>query len=219
MRIILLLVAGTALAAPVVQWGNLPLSFELNQGQAPADIRYLARGSSYTLYLAGGETLLAGQKQSALRTRFSGANLSARIQGEARQPSTSNYFVGNDPRRWQASVPNYDRVRYAAIYPGIDLLYYGKDGHLEYDWIVAPGADPARIRMVFEQADQVAIDKDGDLLIRTGESIYRHKRPVVYQQIAGRRVPIQGEWKLHGREGSFRIGAYDHSQELVIDPP
>ena len=219
MRAILLLVAATAMAAPAVKWGNIPLSFELNNGQAPKEVRYLARGSSYTLYLASGETLLAGRKEAPLLTRFSGANLSASVEAEARQSSTSNYFVGNDPQQWRASVPNYERVRYTAIYPGIDLLYYGKDGYLEYDWIVSPGADPARIHLVFEHADRLAIDQHGDLVIRKGDSMYRHKRPVVYQQVAGRRVTVNGEWNLHGREGSFRIGAYDHSKELVIDPP
>ena len=218
MRATLLLIAGTAIAAPAVKWGNIPLSFEPNTGQASAEVRYLARGSSYTLYLSCGETVLGGHNQTGLRTEFSGANLSARITGEAPQASTSNYFVGNDRSKWRTSVPNYGMVRYAGIYRGIDLLYYGKDGDLEYDWILSPGADPAMIRMVFRRADHVRIDEHGDLVIRTGNNEYRHKRPVIYQEVAGKRVPVAGGWKLHGREGSFRIGAYDHNQELVIDP-
>jgi uncharacterized protein (TIGR03437 family) len=219
MRTALLLIAGTAMAAPTVRWGNIPLSFEPNRGQAPSNIQYLARGSSYTLYLAGGETLLATRGQSPLRTRLAGANALARITGEAPQASTSNYFVGSDPGKWHASVPNYGRVRYAGVYPGIDLVYYGKDGHLEYDWIVAPGADPAKIRMIFENTDQPRIDAQGDLVLAADHSEYRHRRPVIYQEIDGRRVPVAGRWILQGREGSFRIGRYDHSKELVIDPP
>jgi len=138
MRAVFVFIAGTAMAAPAVRWGNIPLSFEPNRGQAPAEVRYLARGSSYTLYLACGETVLAPHAQSPLRTRLLGANLSVRITGEAPQVSTSNYFVGSDPRKWHTSVPNYGRVRYSGVYPGIDLLYYGKDGQLEYDWIVSP---------------------------------------------------------------------------------
>jgi uncharacterized protein (TIGR03437 family) len=219
MRVTLLLLAGTAMGAPAVKWGNIPLSFEPNTGQASAEVRYLARGSSYTLYLAGGETMLAGRNQSPLRTKLSGANLSARITGEAPQAATSNYFVGNDPRKWHTSIPNYEKVRYGGVYPGIDLLYYGKDGNLEYDWIVSPGADPTTIRMVFERADQLSIDKHGDLVISVANNEYRHKRPVIYQEIAGERVLVAGAWKLHGTEGSFRIGAYDHNKVLVIDPP
>jgi uncharacterized protein (TIGR03437 family) len=105
------------------------------------------------------------------------------------------------------------------VYPGIDLVYYGKDGHLEYDWMVSPGADPAMIRMTFESADRLRIDKDGDLVIRTGESEYRHKKPVIYQEIGGQRISVAGRWTLHGKEGSFHIGAYDHGKGLVIDPP
>ncbi len=163
--------------------------------------------------------MVSGRTGSSLRTRLSGASPSARVTGENPQTSTSNYFTGNDSRKWQTSVPNFGRVRYAGVYPGVDLVYYGKDGHLEYDWIVSPGADPARIRMIFENTDRLRIDKKGDLVIRTGESEYRHKRPVVYQETGGQRVPVAGTWTLHGKEGSFHIGRYDHRKELVIDPP
>jgi uncharacterized protein (TIGR03437 family) len=219
MRICFLLIAGTAMAAPAVQRGNIPLSFEPNAGQASAQVRYLARGSSYTLYLACGEIVFAGRNQSPLRTRLSGANPSLRIAGEGPQDSRSNYFIGNDPAKWRTSVPNFARVRYAGVYPGIDLVYYGKDGNLEYDWIVSPGADPQKIRMIFESTDQLRIDKQGDLVIRTGGNEYRHKKPAIYQEVAGKRVPVAGSWTLHGDEAGFRLGAYDRGKELVIDPP
>jgi hypothetical protein len=103
---------------------------------------------------------------------LSGANLSARIAGEVPQDSRSNYFIGNDPAKWRASVLNFARVRYAGVYPGIDLVYYGKDGNLEYDWIVSPGADPQKIRMIFESTEQSRIDKQGDLVIRAGGNEY-----------------------------------------------
>jgi uncharacterized protein (TIGR03437 family) len=199
--------------------GQHPLSFEPNRGQAPARVRYLATGSAYTLYLGSDETVLATPGQSPLRTRLSGANPAARMTGQDPQASTSNYFVGSDPRNWQTSVPNYGRVRYTGVFPGIDLVYYGKDGHLEYDWIVSPGADPSKIRMIFEASDQARIDKQGDLVMSLGNSEYRHKKPVVYQEIAGHRVPVAGAWTLRGNEGSFRLGAYDHRRELIIDPP
>ena len=207
------------MAAPTVRWGNIPLGFELNTGQASGEVRYLARGSAYTLYLGCGETVLAGRNEPPLRTKFPGANPSARIMGEARQESISNYFVGNDPGKWRTSVPNYGVVRYSGVYPGIDLVYYGKDGNLEYDWIVSPGADPGTIRMRFGSADQLRIDAQGDLVIKAGSSEYRHKKPVIYQEADGKRVPVAGRWILHGKEGGFHIGSYDRRKELVIDPP
>jgi len=171
------------------------------------------------LYLTQAEAVLAPSKGRPLREKFTQANLSARIVGEAQQPSASNYFVGNDPAKWRASIANYGRVRYSGVYPGIDLVYYGREGNLEYDWIVAPGADPRRIRIAFENADRLRIDRQGDLVITSGDSEYRHKKPTLYQQIAGRRVAVSGSWILHGNESSFRIGAYDPGKELVIDPP
>src|SRR5579872_7370940 len=117
MRLLFFLAASTALAAPVVHWAHVPLSFEPNAGQAPADVSFLARGSSYSLCLGRGSMTLAGKDRSLLRTRLVGANLSAGIHGESRQTSTSNYFVGSDPRQWHESVPNYGRVRYAGVYP------------------------------------------------------------------------------------------------------
>jgi uncharacterized protein (TIGR03437 family) len=219
MRVLLVLVAGTALAAPAVHWTDIPLSFEPNAGHAPAEVSYLARGGSYTLYLAGGTTVLAGKDQSRLRTKLLGANRNARVTAEGRQSSTSNYFVGNDPSKWHASVPNYGRVRYTGVYPGIDLVYYGNEGNLEYDWILAPGADPQRIRMRFEGAGRLRIDKQGDLVIRSGKNEYRHKKPLIYQEAAGKRVAVAGNWTLHGDEAGFHLGVYDRGRELVIDPP
>jgi uncharacterized protein (TIGR03437 family) len=219
MRACFLLLAGTALAAPAIQQSNLPLSFEPNTGQASAGVRFLARGRTYMFYVASGETVLTGKDHSALRTKFSGANLAAGITGEVRQVSTTNYFLGSDPAKWRTSVPNFEKVRYAQVYKGIDLVYYGNDGNLEYDWIVSPGSDPRDIRMTFEGADRLKIDRNGDLVILAGKSKYRHKRPSIYQEVAGKRVAVSGAWTLRGKEGSFRVGTYNHSKELVIDPP
>lgn len=217
MRLLFLLFASTAAAAPVIQWSKIPLSFE--PGKTPVEASYLARGTSFSLSVAPGSMLAAGKGRTRLRTKLVGANPSARATGEDRQSSTSNYFVGSDPRQWRTAVPNYAKVRYSAVYPGIDLVYYGNEGTLEYDWIVGPGADPQTIRMEFEGADRLRIDKHGDLVIRAGKDEYRHKRPQIYQQTADRRVPVSGDWVLKGKEGSFRVGPYDRSKELIIDPP
>ncbi|HTB16450.1 MAG TPA: SBBP repeat-containing protein [Bryobacteraceae bacterium] len=216
---ILFMIAGMVMAAPSVKSAEVALSFEANRGQAATDVRYLARSNTYALYLACGEALLYGWQGSPLRTRLKGVDPSCRITGEAPQASTSNYFVGSDPRKWHTAIPNFARVRYSGAYRGIDLIYYGKDGHLEYDWIVSPGADPGLIRMTFEPADRLRIDRHGDLVIQVGKNIYRHKKPVVYQEVAGKRVPVAAAWILREKEGSFRLGGYDRSKELVIDPP
>jgi hypothetical protein len=215
---LLLFTACTAMAAPGVKWGDISLSFEPNMGQEPAEVRYLARGSSYTLYLADGETVLAGHNQAPLRMKLFGANLGARVEGEGQEVSISNYFVGNDPSKWRTSVPNYGRARYRGLYPGIDLVYYGHHGSLEYDWVVSPGADPKAIRLTFDGTNRVRIDQQGDLVVRLGKNEYRHKKPVVYQDVAGKRIEVAGTWVLHGKEAGFRIGAYDRRQTLVIDP-
>ena len=205
-------------AATFVKWGDIPLSFEPNLGQESPEVRYLARGSSYTLSLAAAEILLSGHNQAPLKMQLSGANAAPRIVGEDEQASTSNYLVGNDPSKWRTSVPNYGKTRYQNVYPGIDLVYYGHDGSLEYDWIVSPSADPRRIRLRFDSADHVRVDEQGDLVIELGKTEYRHKRPVVYQEVGGKRIEISGTWSLRGKEAGFQIGAYDRRQPLIIDP-
>ncbi len=217
--LLLLVVMGAAMAAPAEKWRSVPLSFEPNTGQTADKVHYLARTGNFVLYLTDGGTLIAGRNQSPLRTTFAGAALSSPIRAEKRQASVTNYFIGNDPLKWRVGLPNYEQVRYAGVYPGTDLVYYGNQGRLEYDWIVAPGGDPSNIRMIFENAERTRIDKHGDLVIRVGNSEYRHQRPLVYQQISGKRVKVAGAWVLHGNEGRFRIGSYDRSRELVIDPP
>ncbi len=204
--------------APCVTWGDIPLSFEPNVGQEPPEVRFLTRGSSYTLYLADAELLLTGRNQSPLRMKLLGANPAPRIVGERPQVSTSNYLVGNDPGKWRTSVPNYGGARYRGVYPGIDLLYYGHDGNLEYDWVVSPSADPRRIRLRFDGADRLRLDAQGDLVIELGKSEYRQRKPVVYQEVAGKRTEISGTWLLRGNEAGFRIGTYDRAQPLIIDP-
>ena len=216
---LLILSVGAAIAAPAEKWRGVSLGFEPNTGQAAPQVRYLARTSNFVLYLTDGGTVVTGRHRSQLRTTFAGATLSAPIRGEKQQASVTNYFVGNDPLKWRVGLPNYEQARYAGVYPGIDLVYYGSEGRVEYDWIVAPGADASKIRMVFDNAERTRVDKDGALVIRVRGGEYRHKRPFVYQEISGKRVTVAGAWVLHGNEGRFRIGSYDRSRQLVIDPP
>lgn len=216
---LLVLSVSMAIAAPAGAWRGVSLGFEPNTGQAAPEVRYLARTGNFVLYLTDRGTLLAGRNGSPLRTTFAGASPSAPIRGEKQQASVTNYFLGNNPLQWRAGLPNFEQARYPGVYPGIDLVYYGNQGSVEYDWIVAPGADPSQIRMEFENPKRVRIDGHGDLVIRVGDGEYRHKRPLVYQEISGKRVAVTGAWVLHGNEGRFRIGTYDRARPLVIDPP
>jgi uncharacterized protein (TIGR03437 family) len=140
------------------------------------------------------------------------------MEGAKQLPGHSNYFIGNNPRQWQANVPTYEEVRYRSVYPGVDLVFYGKQREFEYDFIVAPGADAARIRLQF--GSPVSLDADGALHVRQGgEELVQHP-PVVYQvDDRGARGSIPGRYRL-ARSGqvSFELGTYDHSRPLVIDP-
>ncbi|MEO6725810.1 MAG: hypothetical protein ABIU20_02865 [Blastocatellia bacterium] len=153
-------------------YGQLPLRFEANRGQADKQVRFLARHQNSTLFLTPQETLLnlrQGEdgKQSTLRTKLIGANRQACVRGVAEMPGTMNYFLGNDPKQWRTGVSTFERVKYEAIYPGVDLVFYGSQGELEYDFIVAPNADPQRIKMSFAGARGVRLDEAGDLVIAT----------------------------------------------------
>src|SRR5262249_4266209 len=131
----------------------------------------------------------------------------------------SNYLIGNDPTQWHTDVASYSKVKYRAAYPGIDLVYYGNQRQLEYDYVVAPGADPGAIHLAFDGTQRVTLDGDGNLVLHTaGGDVVEHA-PVVYQELGGIRQAVGGQYML-GNDGQvgFAVGAYDHSRPLVIDP-
>jgi uncharacterized protein (TIGR03437 family) len=186
------------------------LAFEPNHGQADPRVRYLARGPGYTLLLGSTEAALS-RPDGALRLRFSGANPSPRAAPLHPQPAYTRYYQGS----FQARVPRYSRVRFDQLYPGIDVLYYSRHGELEYDLHVAPGADPGRIRLEFDGVRRLRLSPDGDLLLDTSAGVVRQHRPAIHQD--GR--PISGGYVLLGRrQAGFRLGPYDRSRPLVIDP-
>ena len=192
-----------------------PLSFEPDQGEADGNVQYLSRAQGYALLLTTREVVLAGRDSSVLRMKLVGANHQARIEGLDRLPGISNYFLGADPAKWRTSVPNYGRVALREVYPGIDLVFYGNRGELEYDWLVAPGGDPKRIRVKLEGSEDMLIEPNGDLVVNAA---VRQRKPVVYQMVGGRRKEIEGGYSLRGREVAFRVAAYDTRSPLVIDP-
>jgi hypothetical protein len=215
-------------------YGRLPLSFEPNRGQADARVRFLARGSGYRIFLTPAEAVLgldvaspgpaAGEAPKStpaavLRMRLSGANPHPLLLGTRRLPGTVNYLLGNDPRRWRAGVPTFAEVRYHDVYPGIDLSYYGRQGRLEYDFVVRPGADPNAIALRFAGARHLNLTSGGDLLLRVGGGELRLQKPHVYQELGGARRDVRGRYVRTGADAiGFGLGAYDASRPLVIDP-
>jgi uncharacterized protein (TIGR03437 family) len=161
----------------------------------------------------------AAEPKAVVRMQLAGANASPPLRAESALGGHSNYFLGDDPSQWLRHVPHYGRVWAEGVYPGIDLTYYGSQGRLEYDFLVAPGRDPSLIELTFEGIERLAIDDAGDLVLATSSGELRQQRPIVYQQAAGEKRLIAGDYALRGkRRIGFRLGEYDQSLPLVIDP-
>jgi Beta-propeller repeat len=163
--------------------------------------------------------LATANRQLAITMKLVGANPSAQIEGVDRLPRISNYFIGNDPKKWRTNIPNYSRVRYRDIYPGIDLVYYGNPDQLEYDVVVAPGVDPQSFLIAFEGADDLSINGNGDLVMEiAGAQILQHK-PQVYQWFEGRQTSISAKYRINAEKHvAFSVGDHDVAQPIFIDP-
>ncbi|EGV15882.1 DUF7948 domain-containing protein [Thiocapsa marina] len=269
-------------------YGRLPLHFEANQGQSAEEVKFLARGPGYGLFLTEGELVMslrrgtpdgtpasrreserhfplhaaarkrpdsasaneAAQRtavetqppvQTLLRLGFEGANVAPRIAGLEPLGGHSNYLLGNDPGKWRTAIPHYGRVKVSQLYPGIDLVLYGNPQHLEYDFLVAPGADPGQIRLSLRGAEGLRINDRGDLVLTVPGGEIVQKAPSIYQEIEGERKPVAGGYRLlsadSGKLGGdvtgasklafvpdtparigFHLAAYDPNEPLVIDP-
>lgn len=200
---------------------NLPLSFQPNYGQTDPEVNFLARGDGYQLFLTANAAVFSfadRECQATLRMQLTGANAHARVETSNRLPGVDNYLIGNQRRQWQTNVPNFGRVSYREIYPGIDLTYYGNQQQLEYDFELKPGADPNRIRLSAADADVVQVDANGELLIKIASGEVRQHKPIVYQEIKGRRTAVAGRFVVYGKEVGFAVGQYDKTQPLTIDP-
>lgn len=168
----------------------------------------------------GDEPTLESNQPSIVRMKLIGSNLFASAEHIGELPGKSNYFIGNDPKKWVTGISNYSKVRFRSVYRGIDLAYYGDQRNLEYDFNVAPGANPETIKFSFEGSKRARIDANGDLVLMTldGQEI-RHRRPVAYQEKNGKRQQVEARYVMNRRGGvRFSIGRYDRSKELVIDP-
>jgi len=213
-------------------FGRLPLTFEMNAGQTSPEVSFLSRGSGYTAYLTAGSMVLslrtggaAGMTNPSLTGRASvqlslvDAASTPAVVGENAQPGKVNYFLGNDPTQWHTNVPTYGRVRYKNVYPGIDLVYYGSNYQLEYDFEIQPGADPRKIQLAIQGASQIRLDTNGDLVLQLANGQISLKCPVVYQQLNGQRVAIDGAYEVaDATHIAFRVSNYDSTKPLIIDP-
>jgi uncharacterized protein (TIGR03437 family) len=202
----------------------VPLSFEANDGQADSQVRFLSRGDGYSLFLTSHEAVFmlrppAGAKAppSVFRMELRGANRAAQVTGADKLAGVANYYVGNDPKKWRSGVTTYGKVKYQGIYSGIDAVFYGNQRQLEYDFVVAPGADPKQISLGLTGA-KPGLDADGNVVLKLADGDLALKKPAVYQNVAGEKKIVEASYAIAGNNVRFHLGKYDHTQTLVIDP-
>jgi len=196
--------------------GPQSLRFEPNRGQVASRYRYLARGRGYGIYLSDTELLLRvhrNRQVGVLRMQMEDAH-PVSITGEAPLGEMVNYVMRKDVI---GNVPRFQRVRYADVYPGIDLIYYENKGQLEYDFVLRPGSDPRAIAITLKGAG-IKVNRSGDLLVRSGVAWTLWKRPNAYQVAGGKRKTVAASYVIDHESIGFHVGRYDHSRELVIDP-
>ncbi len=218
-------------------YGKLPMAFEANAGQTDGQVKFLARGAGYTVFLteqnatlrleplsskletAGNSGKNAVRSGAVVRFALSNSNPRSAVHGLNVEPGHANYFVGNDPRRWRKNVPQFSRVQFDDVYPGIDLVYYGSQGQLESDYVVSPGADAKRVALHVEGADHVRLNSAGDAILSTAAGEVSLHEPRAYQEVGGERREIAANYVPSAtRTLSIRVGPYDHQLPLVIDP-
>jgi IPT/TIG domain/Beta-propeller repeat len=226
LSIAIAILAALPLAAST-PYGNLPLTFEKNEGQFDSSVRFLSRGSGYAVFLTQDELVLrlsrARGQRDDLRWQLKGADRNAPITGESLLETKSNYLRGNDPAQWRKDVANYAKVRRANVYPGIDVVYHGNQRgnqrQLEYDFEIAPNASPSRIRMAVRGAKSMRLGANGELVMQLAHGDVVQPRPEVYQEANGKRERVDGRYVLRGRnEVGFVLGTYDRTRPVVIDP-
>jgi hypothetical protein len=189
------------------------LRFEALPDQASQPRDFLARSNG-----PGVRVSAHGATFGALRMQFAGADLAAHGSGIGPLSATSNYLIGSDPGKWRTNVPNFSQLRFEGVYPGVDLLYKSEGSRLEYDFAVAPHADPAAIRIVFPRA-AVALDEHGDLLVKSGKQSLRFRAPVAYQESATGRIDVPVAFTIFRRHRiGFRLAHYDRTKTLIVDP-
>lgn len=210
-----------------------PLRFEANRGQADASVRFMSRGPGYAVSLTGNGVRFAlanapsgegSHNRADLQLRFEGSRPGPVVEGLGELPTRVHYYLGRDSGDWKTGIPTYERVRYTEIYPGVDLLFYGREGELEYDVVVAPGTDPGLVQLIVEGADRLEREASGDLLLHMGTQVLRMRKPFVYQERDGGRDEVVAEYVLASTDSpeskrvTFKLGSHDRGRPLVIDP-
>ena len=238
----LLLLVLMAMTAADLLAEAVPTTFTANNGQWDSDIQYRCAAPGGTVWLAGGNryyqldrtgesddhrSLPAVNRTGELKETFTrlvmvelvDANTSPLVRSVGESLYPSHFYLGNDPEAWRVNVPNYVAVDIENVYPGIDQRYYLRDGLLEYDFIVAPGAEAAQIRLRYSGLDSVSVDSDGSLLLTTGWGTIKERPPVAHQLLAGRRTPVAAEYRI-APDGTvtFDIRGRDSNATLVVDP-
>ena len=213
-------------------YGQLPLSFELNEGQTDPQVGFFARGGGYALFLTPTEAVLSLHKSTAsgtdadpagsdavLSMQLVAPNSTPQFVGLDQLPGTTNYLIGNDPSQWHTDIPNYAQVAIRGVYPGVDLIYYGNQRQLEYDFTVAPGADPGSSGWPSRGRSRRRSTTRATLCSRRPAAPWWSRPAVLYQEADGVRQAVSGHYVLEGDgQVGFAVGSYDHSQPLVIDP-
>ncbi len=212
---------------------QVPLRFEPNHGQTESSVKFLARGAGYTLFLRSTDAVLnlapaadlskgigkTSGDPKTLRLQFQGVNPEAILEGRSRLAGNTHYLVGRDPARWHTNVPAYAQVHYLQVYPGIDLTFYGNQQQLEFDFVVHPHADSAKIQLGFDGFDILRLEETGDLVGSDGTREVRFHKPVIYQKIGGVKRPIGGAYDYRSeRDVRFRLASYDPRYPVIIDP-
>jgi hypothetical protein len=226
-------------------YGKLPLSFEENVGQTAQEVRYVSNGAGYKLFLTPQEAVLAldaplsydlsplhrfatlralrkasrARRMATVRMQFEGENAAVQISATEILLKKSNYFIGSDSKKWHTNVRSYSRVKYTDLYPGVDLVFYGNQRRLEYDFVVAPGADPKAIRLRLEGSRKLRINARGDVVLSVASGEVALQKPVVYQMVKGERHEVAGGYTLaKGHVVTFSVPDYDRSSPLILDP-
>lgn len=225
-------------------YGSLPMRFEENRGQTDSHVQFLARGAGYSLFLTPSEAVLAlhaprhvapgdlkmGKRRgrtepeklrnhdSFVRMRLAGANPATRLSKTEVLPGITNYIVGRDASKWYTGIHSFSKIQYADVYPGIDLVYYGKQKQLEYDFVLKPGAKPEAIALDFEGAEQIALTPSGDLSLTAKAATMTLHKPTIYQTVNGRKQNVEGAYRVTNHRVGVDVKAYDPTRPLVIDP-
>ena len=222
-----------------VNFSSLPVAFEPNLGQTDPQVKYLARGNGYTLFLTSSEAVLSlsdvseaeltqpetprlvaqmRPRAALLRMSMLDANSSLRLANSDVLPGVTNYFIGNDPSKWHAKIPTYARAAYRNVYPGIDLAFHGTLSEPAFQFAVAPQANLSRIRLHFADATNAETDASGNLVLSLPNGSSFVGTPVAYQEINHSRSPIEARFVVtKEKQVGLELGVYDRTRSVVID--